>query len=789
MPDLNALPQWPPEPPAAMRSVYDRAPGFGDEGLPPAEGVRLGDILLALRRRAPFVAGIAATVIGIAAYMVWTEQAMYIATAVLRLGDARRALTSGIETPDVPVERLASPLLSQIQLVRSRALIGSVVDSAGLRLVPRFEDFRPTLLRDVRVEVDAPPDTIRLQFGPSTLAASGRAGRVLARYGEPVRIGGVSFVVASRPTAGSATWTVVSRERAVDLVLRNLRVKPRTQTNVVDVSYTSHRRLVAQRVVNEIATQFQAASARSAQEQSRRRRLFLEQQLQQADGALSAAQLALSEFRRRAQIFNSSERVAAVQRSVARADERLEELEAQRAMYAALLSELRSADGGDQERLRSVAGSPAIRENPAIVQLYTQYARQRSALDSLTTGHWRRPDTDPDVQRLRELIGAAEAQLVSTIEAQIAWLATQAASVETVRSRTAAALGSLSGVEADELQLRQDVEARRAVSDRLRDDLQRARMAEAVELGAVEVVDLAALPYMPANSFSALKLLLAVVLGVGLGCAVALVLEKRDTSIRDLADVERWLQLPGLALIPSLASPESMRAVKRFTTLTRRAPAGGSRASAEAYRVLRTNLAFARAGTPRSLVVTSPAQSDGKTVTAANLGLAFARGGARVLLVDCDLRRPAVHRLFGVSPNPGFAHVLRAVIQPSEAIRPTHTEGLFVLTAGTGDGAAWEPLRGDRALALLDSLTAQFDIVILDAPPALAVADTSILAALSQGVLMVVRAGRTSRTDARRAINQLAMVGAPLVGVVLNDVRPQDFSSAYAPYTRASVVT
>jgi succinoglycan biosynthesis transport protein ExoP len=791
MAHLTALPPWPPDPPGAMRSVYEHAP-LGDDGSIATSGGGFGDMLPALRRRALLVAAIAATIIIVAAYFVLTEQPVYTATAVLRLGDARRALTSGIETPDMPVERLTSPLLSQLQLVRSRALIGSVVDSVGLRLVPRFEDFRPTLLRDVRVEVSAVPDTIRLRFGPIGLVASGRAGRVVARYGEPVHIGGVSFVVASQPRAESAVWAVVSRERAVDLVLRNLRVKPRTQTNVVDVSYTAHRRLVAQRVANEIATQFQASSARSAQEQSRRRRLFLEQQLRQTDAALTGAQLALSEFRRQAQIFNSSERVTSMQRGVARADERLEELEAQRAMYATLLSELRAAGGGDQDRLRSVAGSPAIRDNPAIVQLYTQYARHRSALDSLTTGHWRRPDTDPDVQRLRELIASAEGQLVSTIGAQIAWLTTQAASVEAVRRRTASALGSMSGVEVDEVQLRQDVEARRAVSDRLRDDLQRARMAEAVELGPVEVVDLAGLPFAPANSFPALKLLLASLFGLGLGVAVAFLLEKRDTSIRDLAGVERWLQRPGLALIPSIAPPEAASALKSFPTLARRPQPNGGGASAEAYRVLRTNLAFARAGAPRSLVVTSPTQSDGKTITAANLGVAFARGGASVLLVDCDLWRPALHRLFKVSANPGLVHVLRGAVQPTEAIRPTTTDGLFVLPAGTGELASWEPLRGDRTLELLDSLITQFDIVILDAPPALAVADTSILAALSQGVLVVVRAGRTSRTDAQRTIGQLEMVGARVVGVVLNDVRPQDLSSAtayYAPSARASMVT
>jgi capsular exopolysaccharide synthesis family protein len=714
--------------------------------------------------------GVAAAVVAAATYVVLTERPVYTATAVLRLGDARRALTSGIEAPDVPIERLASPLLSQIQLIRSRALIGSVVDSVGLRLVPSFDGFRPTLLRDVRVEVNAAPDTLRLRFNESGVSVLGRGGRAFARYGEPVHIGGVTFTIGARPEAEGVTWPVVSREHAIDRVLRELRVKTRTQTNVVDVSYTARRRLVAQRVANEVALQFEGSSARSAQAQSRRRREFLAEQLGQAEGALDAAQLKLSEFRRRAQVFNSTERVVGVQQSISRADERLDELEIQRAMYSALLTEL-SSGARDEERLRSVAGSPAIRENAAVGQLYSQFARHRAALDSLTTGAWRRPDSDPDVQRLRELIASAEAQLVSTISAQIDWLGTQAASVSAIRRRSTAVLGSLSAVEADQGQLQQDVEARRAVTDRIRDELQRARMAEAVELGPVEVVDLATIPYAPTNRLRALKLLLALVFGVVLGGGVAVLLEKLDTSIRHAGDVERWLQLPSLALIPSIGSANRSARSHWRAALPRRHENGKARASAEAYRVLRTNLMFGQPAAPRSLVVTSAAPSEGKTVTAANLGITFARGGARVLLIDCDLQRPALHRGFGLRSNPGLAQVLGRVVRPADVIRRTETEGLFVLPAGSRELSSPELLPSERVVELLDTLVRQFDIVILDAPPALSAADASILAALAEGVLVVVRSGHTTRIEAQRAIHQLEIVGARVLGVVLNDVR------------------
>lgn len=769
MAQIPALPAWvPASAPTVTHSPP--APRWRDPAQPPVDSAPRVDLLRALRRHALIVIGLTAVAVAAAAYSIVTEEPMYTATAVLRLGDARRALTSGIEAPDEPAERLASPLLSQVQLIRSRALIGAVVDSVGLRLVPRFESFRPTLLRDVRVDVNAASDTLHLRFTPTAVAVTGLGGRVVARYGEPVRIGGVSFTIAARPEAQSATWDVVPRENAIDRVLGQLRVKPRTQTNVVDVSYTARRRAVAQRVANEVAVQFQSSSARSAQAQSRLRREFLENQFRQADAALSTAQTRLAEFRRRAQIFNSTERVAGVQRSIARADERLDDLETQRAMYTALLREIRSG-GGDHERLRAVAGSPTIRDNAALVQLYSQFARHRAALDSLTTGAWRRPDTDPDVQRLRELMTSSEAQLVSTISAQIEWLGTQATSVASIRRRSSAVLGSLSAVESDEGQLQQDVDVRRSVSDRIRDELQRARMAEAVELGPVEVVDLAALPYEPASGLPGLKLLLAMILGLVGGGGIAVVLERRDTSIRHAADVERWLQLPGLALIPSIGPADrTAKSAWRATLPGQRQNVNG-RAPTEAYRVLRTNLMFSQAAAPRSIVVTSATASEGKTLTAVNLGLTFARGGARVLLIDGDLRRPALHRGFGLRSNPGLAQVLARVARLPDVIRPTSTEGLFVLPAGSRNVSSPEPLPSDRVLELLDTLIRQFDVVIIDAPPTLAAADASILAALAEGVLVVVRSGRTSRIEAQRAIHQLDIVGARVLGVVLNDVR------------------
>lgn len=271
-------------------------------------------------------------------------------------------------------------------------------------------------------------------------------------------------------------------------------------------------------------------------------------------------------------------------------------------------------------------------------------------------------------------------------------------------------------------------------------------------------------------------------------------MDLRDTSIRRADELERILQFPSLALIPRMtAGPAAHGASRQLVAPFRRhkqlaasngkhvradatiAAVEGSLAYAEAYRVLGTNLLMSPwAERPRSVVVTSPAAGEGKTAVAANLAITLAHAGMRVLLVDCDLRRARLHRVFGVARTPGLQQLLAEDLDPASAIQPTDTQGLSILTVGMREPGAPELMRSTRVVALLRTLTAQYDLVILDAPPVLSVADASVISALADGVLLVVRAGMTARGEVIQAMQQLETVGAHVLGSVLNDLRPSD---------------
>jgi capsular exopolysaccharide synthesis family protein len=192
----------------------------------------------------------------------------------------------------------------------------------------------------------------------------------------------------------------------------------------------------------------------------------------------------------------------------------------------------------------------------------------------------------------------------------------------------------------------------------------------------------------------------------------------------------------------------------------------------EAFRTLRTNLRYASAGRElRSVLITSPGPGEGKSTIAANLACVLAQSGQRVVAVGADLRKPALHRHFGVKDNSrGLSNVLIGEATLDECLVPTAEKNLMVLTAGPKPPNPAELLDTERMRALVQELEEQADMVIFDAPPTIPVTDALILASLVDGVLMVINVGTVPRELAKRSKEQFEAVGAHLLGVVLNRV-------------------
>jgi capsular exopolysaccharide synthesis family protein len=761
--------------------------GRADRGPEPVyvevEGIELREVVAVLRRHAWLVLGIAAATVGLSLFLVLNEEPQYRATSAIRLQDERGAMTRGLQGTGMQqaLGRTEDALLSQVQVLRSRRVAGAVVDRLGLRVSPASPEFDRGLLADVRVADVVTADTARLRFAEDSyqLWVDGEAWP-RARYGEPVSSPAVTLTVLARPAVAGTELYLWGREPVIDALLERLTASRREHTDVVDVSFTASSPVMAQRVANEMVEEFRTLNASTAQDQSRRRRVFVEEQLAQTDAALVEAQLELTGFREREQVYGSQQRLATQQAGLIGLEVRREELAADRGMFRTLLYRLQTAGDDGGRSLRTMVSAPGIGANPVIATLFEQLVRYETSLDSLTAGEWGAAGTNPDVARLRSLAATSRERLVDAVGSHVSALDARIAALDELKDRSGAELAALPATEAEEARLLQRLETVRRIADQLREEYQRARIAEAVEAGQVEIVDLAPLPTEPVGSRRSLKLALGLVLGLMLGSGAAFLRENLNTAIRRKEDIERMLRVPGLGVIPRIASKTA-----GLRTLPRRARAGGPNgdrsaslvaatdnqsSSAEAFRTLRTNLIFSQAvHTLRRIVVTSASEQEGKSTTAANLGVTFAQQGVRALLVDCDLRRPQLHAFFGAAREPGLTELVLGHRKLDDVVQDTRVEGLAIIASGTQPPNPSELLGGERIQSVLDGLGRDYDVVILDTPPILAASDAAVLGASADGVVLVIRAGQTERGAAQEAIQQLDLVGARIVGAVLND--------------------
>ncbi|WP_010270045.1 CpsD/CapB family tyrosine-protein kinase [Paenibacillus senegalensis] len=204
----------------------------------------------------------------------------------------------------------------------------------------------------------------------------------------------------------------------------------------------------------------------------------------------------------------------------------------------------------------------------------------------------------------------------------------------------------------------------------------------------------------------------------------------------------------------------------------------------EAYKILRTNIEFTNLeDKTQSIMITSTRMREGKSTTSANLAVAFSQAGKKVLLIDADMRKPTQHHVLGLSNRTGLSSALSNQHELLEAIQKTTIEGVDVLCSGPVPPNPSEMLASKRMEALLESARESYDLIILDTPPALVVADAQIVAARCDGVLLVVDCGTIKKTEALKAKQKLEHVNARMLGVVLNNVkRGRDDHYAYYYY-------
>jgi len=310
--------------------------------------------------------------------------------------------------------------------------------------------------------------------------------------------------------------------------------------------------------------------------------------------------------------------------------------------------------------------------------------------------------------------------------------------------------------------LQRQVEVAQNIYSDLLQRSQEIEVGRVMALGNADIVEPATMPRLPVKPNVPLNLVLGILLGLGVGVGVALVQDQLDDTIRDQGEAARLVDAPVLGTIPVFDGKQAIAAL----------PSESPRDIAvEAYRALRYCLDFLNQGERgRVVLVTSPGPFEGKSTTVLNLARAVALTGRRVILVDTDLRRSGLGRMLGLHRGAGVTEILRGDIGLNEALQRCPESGLLFLSAGKIVPNPTELLDSADMRDLVQALRKEADLVILDSPPVLAVADSLVLANLSDNVLMVCVAGQSHRYDLQLAKTLLSRVGESVSGVVLNKV-------------------
>jgi polysaccharide biosynthesis transport protein len=297
-----------------------------------------------------------------------------------------------------------------------------------------------------------------------------------------------------------------------------------------------------------------------------------------------------------------------------------------------------------------------------------------------------------------------------------------------------------------------------------RDNVTNAQADAAAASGAAQVVTPATAATSPFEPRLVRSGVLAGVLGLCFALGLAFLVDHLDDTVKSKDEIEQLLGgISVLGIIPFVGGWKQRERPLLVSIAQPQSPA------AESYRTIRTAIQFFSLDKPvRTLQITSAGAQEGKTTTVSNLAVALASAGRRVVVVDCDLRRPRLHTFFGVPNNHGFTSVLLGELPLTKAVQPLPVANLNILTSGPLPPNPSELLSGARAVETLASLAAHFDVVMIDTPPLLPVTDAAAVAAQVDATLLVATAGVTTKRSLARAAELLGQVKAPLVGVIFN---------------------
>ena len=666
---------------------------------------------------------------------------------------------------------------SSLVAVMVWSLLTRPVYQAAVRILIERENPKVLTFKDV-TEVDAGRDDYyQTQYKLLQNRSLIRALLLEINLFQEPEFGGPSTEQAVAAARSAPSGVSRLMEDTVDAVLRKVSVVPEKNTRLVGLRFESSNPELAAQVANTLANLYISQTQDVRYQASSEAGRWLAGQIEEQRRKVEELEQGQQALKQKDGILNIDERRSLL-------EQRLKEL----GSAATSLKTARLQREAVYQQMRSVADSeelPEVMRNPVVQALRIELAtlgRQEAELAEKYL------DQHPQLVQVRKQIDDMKARLKAEARRVV-----QAAETEfrTAQEQERSVLAAIEAVkdEAADLALRsgeydtrkRELDAAKAVLDSLLARAKETDVTRELRSSNIRIVDPATVPRRPIRPDRFQDLLLGMVLGLGLGVGLAMLLDHLDSSIKTSDDVHRHLSVPLLAVIPEADKASSQNGL--ILNLGSEAPVDHF---FEAYRVLRTALQYSwPERRPRVLLVTSTIPGEGKTLTSLNLARSLAAGGGRVLIVDCDLRKPQIHALLRGSRTPGLSDVLVGNAKPAVAIRNEAGTTFDFMPAGSEVPSPADLISGETVAHLTEWLRTEYDWVLFDTPPVGLVADPLILSPHADGVVLVVGAESVHRAAVRETIRRLARSGVRVLGTTLNRAKHESHSYYYSSYYRS----
>ncbi len=576
-----------------------------------------------------------------------------------------------------------------------------------------------------------------------------------------------------------------------DLVLGKYTIEPDKDSNVVRIAVVDEDPRFTADLANAVAAAYLDANLDKRVDNTRDASDWLKKQHEDLRSKLSASEDGLLKFMADNNVLNAS-----IQSQLDEVTQRLSAFNGQLATEeAGRIREVLNVQALEQVRADAslIDTLPEIQNAGVVNELKTRLIEVRGQEMELSARYL------PDHPKMK-LIAEQKATLQVDLEREVQALLTSMERVKNSRQTSIdglkAALAEERAKEARLNKLLIDYERmkRERDTDAKLFDMVTSRIKEAGLTGTqpfnnVRILDRAIQPKAPFKPNLQQALLSALIGGLIIGIAIALLLEVADSTIKSQEDLERLVDVPFLGMLPLIAidgdkgsARGELQVIRERDLFLLKNPHS---AVAECARFIRTNLMFMSPDRPlRTLVVTSPSPQEGKSTTAVTTAITMAQAGSRTLIVDTDMRKPRLHRVFGIDGDLGISTVLLGETTIEQAVQRTEVPNLDILACGARPPNPSEILLSEKFRALVVELSKRYDRVIFDAPPLGPVTDPAILGTLVDGVVVVVKCQKTSKQSVKHAVRALKDANARLFGVILNDVdvTAKRYSGVYYAY-------